>query len=348
MSFVKVATSPVPVILVGAGFWGGEWLKALPGAPAVKLVGFVDQVPALLEAAVAEHALDVVTGSSIADVAEKTGAIAIINATPHDAHLPITLEALALGLHVLGEKPLASNLEQAFHLTRAAENADRLFMVGQSRSYIDHLYAMRSMISSAPASLSQRFLGRAGEGTGFRHTMQSPLLTDMSIHHFDAARLVLGQEALWVHCVESNPPWSWFAGAAVAQATFGMSDGTIYDYEGSWVELGKQTSWNAEWSISLADGSIAWNGEDAATFTTADGEVALSGSSAPGEYLVGAATAFAEALHAGSEPRGTARENIASLAMVHAALESSRTGERVDIPGFIAEAEARFLAAASD
>ncbi len=348
MTFAPVATGPVPVILVGAGFWGGEWLKSLPDATAVKLVGFVDQVPELLAAAVAEHGLvDVVTGSSLADVAAQTGAVAIINATPHDAHLPVTTEALSLGLHVLGEKPLASTLEQAFQLVRAADAAQLLFMVGQSRSYIDHLFAIKAAITSAPASLSQRFLGRAGEGTGFRHTMQSPLLTDMSIHHFDAARLVLGQEPVWVHCVESNPPYSWFAGAAVAQATFGMSDGTVYDYEGSWVELGKQTSWNAEWSISTSEGSIAWNGEDAAIATSADGDHPLSGTSAHGEYLVGAATAFAEALHSGTEPRGTARENVASLAMVHAALESSRTGARVDVAEFTRAAEERSLVAAA-
>jgi len=340
MSFRLETAEPVPVVLVGAGFWGGEWLKSLPDASAVRLVGFVDAVPALLEAQVAAFELDVIVGTSLAEVAAASGAIGIINATPHDAHLPVTLEALNLGLHVLGEKPLASTLEQAFQLARAAEAADRLFMVGQSRSYIDHLFAMRDAVGGvAPASLSQRFLGRAGEGTGFRHTMQSPLLTDMSIHHFDSARLVLGQDPVWVHCVESNPAWSWFAGDAVAQATFGMSDGTIYDYQGSWVELGQGTSWNAEWSISTAAGSISWNGEDAAVQTTDNGAAPLVGTSEHGEYLVGSATAFADALHTGVDPRGIARENIMSLAMVHAAMQSSRTGQRVVISDLIVAAE---------
>lgn len=346
MSFATVAGSePIPVILVGAGFWGGEWLKALPETAAVRLVGFVDAVPELLAARVEEFGLDVVTGDSITAVAAETGALAIINATPHDAHVPVTLEALAAGLHVLGEKPLASTLEQAFELVDAAEEAGLLFMVSQSRGYIDPLFALRDAVADETVvSLNQYFAGRAGSpgDTGFRFIMASPLLTDMSIHHFDAARLVLGQDAAWVTCVESNPPWNWFDGAAIAHATFGMTDGTVFQYEGSWIALGEQTSWNAQWSLATSAGSLAWNGEDAATATHPDGTGStLVGRSPHGEYLVGGATAFAEALRSGVEPRGLAAENVQSLAMVHAAMHSARTGERVDVQQFIAEARAR-------
>ena len=340
MSFATITSDgPIPVILIGAGFWGGEWLKALPDAPAVRLVGFVDAVPGLLSSRVEEFGLDVVTGTSLAEVAAATGAIAIINATPHSAHLQITLEALGLGLHVLGEKPLASSLAEAVQLETAAAASGLLFMVSQSRGYIDPLFALRDALAGhTPVSLSQRFAGHAGNpgDVGFRFTMESPLLTDMSIHHFDAARLVLGQDAVWVQCTESNPDWSWFDGAAVAHATFGMANGTVYQYEGSWVALGGQTSWNADWSVATSSGSLGWNGEDAATSVAPDGTVStLQGTSPHGEYLVGGATAFADALRSGVEPRGIVSENIQSLAMVHAAMLSARTGERIDVQELI-------------
>ena len=39
--------------------------------------------------------------------------------------------------------------------------------------------------------------------------MDSPLLVDMSIHTFDAARYVTGADPVSVQCTEFNPAWSW-------------------------------------------------------------------------------------------------------------------------------------------
>ena len=55
--------------------------------------------------------------------------------------------------------------------------------------------------------------------------MDSPLLVDMAIHTFDAARYVTGADPVSVQCAEFNPPWSWYRGSASAIAEFEFEDG---------------------------------------------------------------------------------------------------------------------------
>lgn len=50
---------------------------------------------------------------------------------PTDLHRPVSVAALQAGKHVLVEKPLALNLEDADAMIEAAKTADRLLMVGQ-------------------------------------------------------------------------------------------------------------------------------------------------------------------------------------------------------------------------
>ena len=64
--------------------------------------------------------------------------------------------------------------------------------------------------------------------TGFRNTMDHPLLVDMAIHTFDEARYLLSEaRPVLAYCQEFNPPNSWYKGDASAVAVFEMSDGSV-------------------------------------------------------------------------------------------------------------------------
>ena len=54
---------------------------------------------------------------------EKAGLDAVIVATPDHLHLPMTMDALDAGLHVLCEKPLALNSEQAEEMLNKAQSS---------------------------------------------------------------------------------------------------------------------------------------------------------------------------------------------------------------------------------
>ncbi|TDC63929.1 Gfo/Idh/MocA family protein, partial [Streptomyces hainanensis] len=252
---------PLPVVVVGAGAMGRAWLGAVAASPDVVLAGVVD-LDADAARAAADTAPGALAGTDLAAVAAASGARAVIDVTSPAAHLPVTLQALALGLPVLGEKPAAASVAEALRLAAAAEHAGQLFMVSQSRSHHRQLRAFRDRA---------RRLGRLGVLTteffraprfgGFRDTMAHPLLLDMAIHPFDAARYVLDAEPVSVRCEEFNPSWSWYAGDAAATAVFEMTGGVRYVYTGSWCGPGLETSWNGGWRLSGEHGTATWDGE---------------------------------------------------------------------------------------
>jgi predicted dehydrogenase len=165
--------------------------------------------------------------------------------------------------------------------------------------------------------------------------MEQPLLVDMAIHAFDAARYLLGAEPVSVVCESWNPAWSWYRGDAAATANFLFDDGTRYVFTGSWCADGLETSWNGEWRAVGSDGTATWDGEHRVTSS-------LSGAAdvPPGEHeqIAGALEEFVAALRTGVEPAGTITRNLRSLAMVEAAVRSAASGERVEIGALLEQA----------
>jgi len=63
---------------------------------------------------------------------------AVINALPNHLHAPATLDALAAGVHVLCEKPLATNSADARACAAAAAEKGLVLAVGMNRRYQDN------------------------------------------------------------------------------------------------------------------------------------------------------------------------------------------------------------------
>ncbi|MFD2093197.1 Gfo/Idh/MocA family protein [Blastococcus deserti] len=68
--------------------------------------------------------------SSLGAVSEQVDAVDLC--VPPDLHCTLTLEALEAGLHVLVEKPVATDPRDAVRMQRAAERADRTVMVAEN------------------------------------------------------------------------------------------------------------------------------------------------------------------------------------------------------------------------
>ncbi|MGX1274603.1 Gfo/Idh/MocA family protein [Streptomyces phaeoluteigriseus] len=334
------------------------WLREILASPDTELAGVVDLVPATAEALVHRAGVqDTPTGHDLATLAAATRPDAVVDVTVPEAHLPVTLEALALGLPVLGEKPVAATLPEALRLTAASEAAGELFMVSQSRRYDRNLAAFRDRVRrlGRPGILTTEFF-RAPRFGGFRETMPHPLLLDMAIHPFDTARWILDAEAVSVRCEAYNPSWSWYRGDAAATAVFEMTDGIRYVYNGSWCSGGLETSWNGAWRLSGELGSAAWDGEnppeaefhDAGGAPPAKGEAAQEarGASNP-QGVAGALAEFVHALRTGVTPTGEVHGNVLSLAMVMAAVASAQTDRRVHIELLLEEARTEALTAAA-
>ena len=94
----------------------------------------------------------------------------------------------------------------------------------------------------------------------------------MAIHLFDGARAITGADPVSVYCESSNPPWSWYAGDAAADAIFTMTGGLRFAFTGNWAGDGFRTSWTGTWRATGERGSAIWEDEGAPRVSPARGE----------------------------------------------------------------------------
>jgi predicted dehydrogenase len=214
-------------ILVGAGGMGQTWARNLV-ENGVNVAAWVDIVEEAARTAAEKHELtpDYVGGDLRAAI-EKVGADFVVDVTVPESHCEVTVTALSAGLPVIGEKPMASSMDEARRMIEASEKAGKLYMVSQSRRYDSGLRGFQRLIQEHLGGLgilNADFYIGAHFG-GFRDRMPSPLVLDMAIHTFDEARFLSKADPAYVYADEFNPSWSWYQGDACASVVFEISDG---------------------------------------------------------------------------------------------------------------------------
>ncbi|MBM3493926.1 MAG: Gfo/Idh/MocA family oxidoreductase [Armatimonadetes bacterium] len=330
-------------LIVGAGGMGRGWGRNLTEYERTEVVGWVDIRPGIAAEAAEERGLSGIhTGDDLERAIRETRPDFVVDVTIPEAHRDVTVAALGMGLPVIGEKPMAHSMEAAREMVAASEKSGKLYMVSQSRRYDARIHAYRALIEAAIGDLgilnSDFYIG--AHFGGFRDEMASPLVLDMAIHTFDAARYISGADPVAVYCEEFNPPWSWYRGDACATAIFEMSGGLRYTYRGSWCSEGRHTSWESEWRAVGPKGTATWDGHgapiaervigDGGFHATVEDLRATVAEGIPGG-ISGSVRDFVHALDTGATPMGECHDNIKSLAMVFGAIESARSRKRVKI-----------------
>jgi predicted dehydrogenase len=341
VSGVRFATidgdRPLRGVVVGAGFLGPFWVRELLASGDTEIAGWVDVDPRRLARRTAELKLKALSHGSDLDAmlaAERPDFV--VNVTAPEAHRDVTLTALAHGAAVLTEKPLATSMDAAREMVAAAEAAQRLLMVSQNRRYMPSLIAYRDAVGGLGtlASLTCDFyIAHRAHPDGFVRKIEQPLLLDMAIHLFDAARFITRSEPEWVYCESYSPPWDWFAGPSAANAIFRMSRDVRLAFNGSWCADGFQTSWTGRWRAVGEHGSATWDGERTPRVEPGPGVELppVAPVRAPRrarnrfEGLAAALAEFVAALRTGRAPQSEAHDNLRSLGMCHAAVESARS-----------------------
>ena len=324
---------PLRVVLVGVGGMGRAWLAAITECAEVELVGLVDLDTEAAFAVAAGSGRQLTVGTDAVDVARRGGGQAVIDVTVPAAHHPVTTAALFAGMPVLGEKPVAATVAEGLSLVAAAEITGELFMVSQSRRYNEQLWAYENQISALGRTgvLTTEFF-KAPHFGGFRDDMDHPLLLDMAVHQLDSARFLLHSDPVAVYCEEYNPAWSWYRGDAGCTAVYEMTSGARYVFTGSWCSPGLETSWNGSWRASGEHGSASWSGDDMPVIERVIDAGLEDTRTAPdllGDGISGSLREFVRAVRTGAVPMGEVHDNIYSLAMVEAAIESNAHGTRI-------------------
>jgi predicted dehydrogenase len=323
------------------------WLKALAETPElagrVVVVGLVDLDLGAANRLRDEFGLSAATGTELDAMLTQTKPDLLFDVVIPSARRDVVMTGLRHGCHVLTEKPMAASLAEARDLVAAAKSAGRIHAVVQNRRYVEGVRRIREMIESGVlgelTALHADFFIGAHFG-GFREQMQDVLLLDMAIHTLDAARFMAGADPLAVYALESNPRGSWYAHGAAANAIFEFSDDVLFTYRGSWVAEGGTTSWESQWRIVGTTGTLLWDGAERFEARAVAGDsgflrplrdVAVPPPPRPAQTHGHASVIaeFLDAIETGRVPETAGSDNIKSLAMVFAAIESARTRQRV-------------------
>ncbi|TAM66532.1 MAG: Gfo/Idh/MocA family oxidoreductase [Microbacteriaceae bacterium] len=339
------------IVQVGLGFWGRGWMQILAGSDDVQLVAVVDNDESARAWAVGSGAVN--AGMVFASLSEclsrVTDVDSVLITVPPSAHLDVALEAIENGLACLVEKPLAPTLDEAATIVSEADRKNCVVMAAQNYRFKRAAATVAWLVNERKAvgaveRVSVRF-GAAPSFTGFRLSMDEPLIVDMAIHHFDLMRAVLGVEPTEVYAHSFNPSWSPFQGNACANVEFRCAAGATINYQGSWCERGPLTSWDGSWTIEGDRGCVTWIANRVKFYAHyiddsvyLDGAIERNGNEMDVplrelqfEERRGTLHEFASAVAEKRIPVCSGRDNLNTLAMVFGAVKSHRAGGLVPL-----------------
>jgi predicted dehydrogenase len=328
---------------------GRNWARqVIPQVADVDVVAYVDTD---------SHALDRLreeTGvpaercfATLAEAIAATEPDAALVTTALGGHVPVTRAALEADLHVLVEKPFAPTLEAAGELVGMAAGRGLTLMVSQNYRFFPAPRALAALVRESDlgglfqVSIDFRRHSMPVAGLKGRHQLEEqPLLVDMSVHHFDLLRLILGREPQRVSFDAWNPAWTSFSGPSVAVGTIDFPGGTMVSYRGSWVSAGPVTPWAGEWRLEFERGEITWtsHGDNPTNDVVAIRPRQDDTRNVPLPVLQntgprGTMTEFAAAIREEREAETSGRDNLGTLALMLAAVESATRREPVILYG---------------
>ena len=177
---------------MGAGGISGAWFPHLV-SEGVQVAAVVDVNLEAAKGKIEEYKLAGAEASTdLNAVLRKHRPDFVVDLTIPEAHCAVTCAALEAGAHVIGEKPMASSMEEARKMVETSERTGRMHMVSQSRRWEDRHQAIRDAIGAGTlgdiTTVNCDFYIGAHFG-GFRDEMPSPLILDMAIHHFDLGEM---------------------------------------------------------------------------------------------------------------------------------------------------------------
>ena len=341
-----MSQDPIKIVLAGCGKQAGAWANALNEVDDARIVGLYDLEAENARGLAERHGLKdaEVHDDGLGSAIERTAADVVCDLTVPEAHEAVTVEALGRGCHVIGEKPMSTSLDSARRMVEAARRAGRLYAVMQNRRYMPAIVGFRDFLQGGGLGEIEEIHAEFYVGAhfgGFRAEMAHPLLLDMAVHTLDQARFIGGLEPVAVYCHSFNPGRSWYRGDASAVAIFEMDNGAVFSYRGSWCADGRNTSWESHWRAIGPEGSATWDGHAELRAETIAGPVeGLFPPKAETEIPVpemahsghaGGIREFLACVRNGTRPQTHCEDNIKTMAMVFAAVESADTGRRVEV-----------------
>jgi predicted dehydrogenase len=354
------------VILVGTGGQGRAWCQRfLPPNVADGLIEVVAAVD-VNEAALinAQEALGVPAEKCYTDLQrafDETPADFCVIVTPPAFHEAVVDVALAHDMHILSEKPIADTLEGAVRIAEKVKRAGKKMGVTMSHRFDQDKTTLRQELRSgrngAIDYLVCRFtcnMRNFGDwGAHFRHTMKDALMIEGSVHHLDILADLAGAKCDTIYAQTWNPKWGEYGGDSQGLVTMHFANGVRATYEGAKTNAIGLNGWAQEYvraecekaTLIMDRRRVERHPYEGGRIYKREGE----GNEIPlleqpkwmNTWLV---EQFVQWLDGGPEMETNIEDNLQSVALIFAAIQSSQTGQPVKVQELLAEARRQVIA----
>lgn len=269
-----------------------------------------------------------VLASSLEDLISQVDAVDLC--VPTDYHREGSLKAIAAGRHVLVEKPLAGNLEDASAMTKAADDAGVLLMVGQVVRYFPEFKRGHDLVEAGevgkPAAARMRRGGGPPRAEWFLdHSRSGGVLVDLAVHDFDWLRWTLG-EVSHLYCRSVGVTRG--HGLDYALTTLTFDSGAIAHVESTWMD---PSGFRVTFEVCGSRGMIEYDSRTSQPLRSHNaGGTRTEAPLAPGDdpyYLQ--LHDFVSACRGQKTRSVTGYDGFMALSISLAAVESARTGQVV-------------------
>ena len=346
------------VIHVGVGVFGRRWcsefLKTNVADGTIEVVAVVDLDPAAL--AQGADALGLPPDSRFTEAAQAFAAVPAdfcsiaVQPRHHEAIIDL---ALAHGLDILCEKPIADTMEACARIARKVQAAGRKMAMTMSHRFDQDKTTLRQVVRSGVLgrinAIGMRFAGDMRQHMAwsslFRHEMDDPLLIEGAVHHLDIIADLAGAPCRTVYASTWRPAWAEYRGDTDGVVAMTFENGVRAVYEGSCAHsVGLNTFYKEYIRVDGELGTAILNARDVEVFRRQgfwrqqhrEGQGQKVPLLAQPKWINNWLIELFANWRGGGEPFGTEVErNLLSAALMFAAIESSRTGAAVDVPAFL-------------
>ena len=271
---------------------------------------------------------------------------------PPGLHEDVIEAAAEYDLHVLSEKPIADTLAAAARIAETVREAELKMGVTMTHRFRRDVTSLRRRVQSGAYGpldyLVCRFTCNARSygswGASFRHEMDHALLVEGGVHHLDFLVDMAGAPCERLSSQHWTPDWGDYGAGANALVTMTMANGRRATYEGAKTNAVGLNGWEEEYvRAECRDATLILSGGEIRLFPydEADEGVGDNTRFEDGEQLpldeqakwgnVWLIEQFAEWLDGGPEMATNVHDNLQSMALVEAAIESGETGETVPV-----------------
>jgi myo-inositol 2-dehydrogenase/D-chiro-inositol 1-dehydrogenase len=189
--------------LLGAGRIGRVHARAITGDANARLLAVADAMPAAAEAIAGKYGCAI---RSIEEIIEASDIDAVVICTPTDTHADLIEVCARAGKAIFCEKPIDLSLARVKSCLAVVRETKATLMVGFNRRFDPHFRAVRAAIDAGSIGKVEQVVITSrdpGAPPADYITRSGGIFRDMTIHDFDMARFLLGEEIATVSAVGS-------------------------------------------------------------------------------------------------------------------------------------------------